>query len=97
MFPILSPLPNTLSEFPSPTSPSEQPVTIAPLPSERRRGKLSFRAQVHETWVRKKTRPWHAIVAGAVSGGVGILFEKKSRRVTIAQQLFVRYGLVPKR
>ena len=67
------------------------PVTMAPTASERRRGRLSFRAQAHEVWVRKKTRRWYAIVAGAIAGGVGVMFEKKGRRVTIAQQMFVRY------
>lgn len=81
----------------SPTSPESQdeedlvlPVTMKPTPSERRRGRLSFRAQTHELWVRKKTRRWHSVLAGAVAGGVGVLFEKRSRRIVIAQQLFVR-------
>lgn len=64
---------------------------MAPTQSETRRGRLSFRAQAHETWVRKKTRRWHAVVAGAVAGGIGIMFEKRSRRIAIGQQLFVRY------
>lgn len=32
---------------------------------------------------------WHAVVAGAIAG-LSVLWEKKSRRITIAQQLFVR-------
>lgn len=35
-------------------------------------------------------RRWHATVAGAVAGAMAILFEKKARRLGIAQQLFVR-------
>lgn len=50
---------------------------------------LSDRAQ--RMVVRKKTRRWHAIVAGAVAGGAAILFETKGRRATIGQQMFVRY------
>jgi len=63
-----------ISPFSSPVTPYEElemPVTMAPTASERRRGRLSFRAQAHEIWVRKKTRRWYAIVAGAVAGGVG--------------------------
>jgi hypothetical protein len=40
--------------------------------------------------VRKKTRRWHSVLAGAVAGAVAISFEKRSRQVVIAQQLFVR-------
>ena len=71
-------------------SPDELPITIAPTISERRRGRLSFQAQIHEAKVRKYTRRWYAAFAGAVAGGLAVLFEKKGRRVTIAQQLFVR-------
>ena len=63
---------------------------MAPTVSERRRGRLSFRAQAHEVWVDKQTRRWYAILAGAVAGGAGIMFEKRSRRIVIGQQLFVR-------
>jgi hypothetical protein len=52
--------------------------------------RLSTQAQAHQEWVRKRTKRWHAIVAGAIAGGLGLLFEKKRRRVSIAQQLFVR-------
>lgn len=83
------------SPFSPPDSPNtpfddELPVTMAPTRSERRRGRLSFRAQAHEVRMRKKTRQWYAVVAGALAGGFGVMFEKKGRRVTIAQQLFVR-------
>ena len=67
---------------------------MKPTPSERRRGRLSFRAQAHELWVRKKSRRWHSLLAGAIAGGVGVMFEKGSRRVVIAQQLFVRYEVI---
>ncbi|KAF8589623.1 hypothetical protein K439DRAFT_324565 [Ramaria rubella] len=52
--------------------------------------RLSIQAQAHQEWVRKRTKRWHAILAGAIAGGLGLAFEKKRRRVTIAQQLFVR-------
>lgn len=46
--------------------------------------------------MRKKTRRWHAVVAGAIAGGLAILFErsKGGRRTVIAQQLFVRFVLL---
>ena len=53
--------------------------------------RLSAQAVAHEIWVRKKGRRWHAFLAGALAGGVAILFETKTRRVGIAQQMFVRY------
>jgi hypothetical protein len=40
--------------------------------------------------VRKQTRRWHAALAGAVAGGLAILWETRSRRAIIAQQMFVR-------
>lgn len=49
---------------------------------------LSKRAQ--EILVRKKTRKWHAALAGAVAGGLAIIWEARSRRGVIAQQMFVR-------
>ena len=92
-FPIISP--NTPIESPfdpsaSPPTPiDELPVTMA-TNGERKRGRLSFRAQAHEKWVRRTARRWHSVIAGAVAGGIGLLFERKGRRLTIAQQLFVR-------
>ena len=88
--PILFPKSIPHSDSPSTPFEDELPVTMAPTRSERRRGRLSIRAQAHEMWIRKRTHRWHAVVAGAVSGGLPLLFEKKGRRVTIAQQLFVR-------
>ncbi|TDL24870.1 hypothetical protein BD410DRAFT_65350 [Rickenella mellea] len=92
--PIVTPPPPIDTPF-APNSPDSDdlesnPITMAPTPADRRRGRLSFRAQAHEVWVRKQTRRWHAILAGAVAGGFGVLFEKKGRRVVISQQLFVR-------
>lgn len=60
---------------------------------ERRRSKprlaLSERAQ--RMLVRKKTRRWHAVAAGALASGIAVMFEKQERRATIGQQMFVRY------
>ena len=52
--------------------------------------RLSEKAVKHELYMRKKGRRWHAALAGAVAGGLAILCEADSRRLTIAQQLFVR-------
>lgn len=60
------------------------------IPLAQRQPRLSLSAQAHQEWLRKKTHRWHAVIAGAVAGAVAITFEKRSRRVNIAQQLFVR-------
>ncbi|KAJ7697594.1 hypothetical protein B0H17DRAFT_1197260 [Mycena rosella] len=39
---------------------------------------------------RKRTRRWHSALAGTISGGLAVLWEKRSRRSDIAQQIFVR-------
>jgi hypothetical protein len=53
--------------------------------------RLALSAQARRLIIRKRTARWHAIVSGAVAGGLAVLFEKSDRRTTIAQQLFVRY------
>ncbi|EGN94945.1 hypothetical protein SERLA73DRAFT_187212 [Serpula lacrymans var. lacrymans S7.3] len=60
------------------------------VPLAQRQARLSLTAQVHQIWVHKKTRRWHSLLAGAVAGGLAVMFEKRSRRIVIAQQLFVR-------
>ncbi|KAI0329609.1 hypothetical protein GY45DRAFT_1304427 [Cubamyces sp. BRFM 1775] len=55
-----------------------------------RHARLSVSAQAHQQWVRKRTRWWYSAFAGAAAGAIAIMFEKKSRRVGIAQQMFVR-------
>ena len=73
----------------SPSPPSQSlPLHISP--GDRREARLSSSAQVHQTWVRKKTRRWHSVLAGAVAGAVAVSFEKRSRQKIIGQQLFVR-------
>ncbi|KAI0298844.1 hypothetical protein BC826DRAFT_85166 [Russula brevipes] len=67
-----------------------QALSLHISPGERREARLSSSAQVHQTWVRKKTRRWHSVLAGAVAGAVAVSFEKRSRQSVIAQQLFVR-------
>ncbi|KAF8549936.1 hypothetical protein OG21DRAFT_1488152 [Imleria badia] len=96
---ILNALPIVLPITPSspPPSPFEEDeeeqsgfVTPLEIPLSERQPRLSLSAQAHQQWVRKKTRRWHAVAAGAIAGGVAIMFEKRSRRLIIAQQLFVR-------
>ncbi|PVF95509.1 hypothetical protein CPB86DRAFT_711129 [Serendipita vermifera] len=52
--------------------------------------KLSKQAKAHEIWIRKKGRRWHAALAGTIAGGLAVLWEKRERRLGIAQQMFVR-------
>lgn len=52
--------------------------------------RLSRQAKAHEVWIRKKGRRWHAALAGGLAGALAVLWEKKERRLGIAQQLFVR-------
>lgn len=56
-----------------------------------RQARLSTSAQHHQQWVRKRTRRWYSVLAGALAGGISIMFEKRSNRLGIAQQMFVRY------
>ena len=67
----------------------DSPIEIAPA-KEKGEVRLSFVAQAHQTWLRRRSARWHSIVAGAVAGGVAISLESPSRRKVIAQQLFVR-------
>lgn len=55
-----------------------------------RSARLSTNAQAHQTWIRQQTKGWYSLVAGAVAGGAAIMFEKRSRRIAIGQQMFVR-------
>ncbi|KAJ7167441.1 hypothetical protein C8R43DRAFT_1121852 [Mycena crocata] len=52
--------------------------------------RLSHTAHAQIVLTRQQTRRWHSALAGAVSGGLAILWEKPSRRSVIAQQVFVR-------
>ncbi|KAJ6525852.1 hypothetical protein B0H10DRAFT_322545 [Mycena sp. CBHHK59/15] len=56
----------------------------------RRSARLSLSAHAQMVLVRKRTRRWHSGLAGAIAGSLAILWEKRSRRVVIAQQMFVR-------
>jgi hypothetical protein len=51
---------------------------------------LALSERTQQLLVRKKTRRWHAVVAGSIAGALAVLFEKRGRRITIGQQMFVR-------
>jgi hypothetical protein len=91
--PILLPV-NEHANLPSPFDDEEEGIealpTLSKVPLSARQPRLSLSAQAHQVWVRKKTRRWHSMFAGALAGGLAVMFEKRSRRVVIAQQLFVR-------
>lgn len=88
LFPINQPPP---SPFDDENEDIEAPPTPFEVPLSARQSRLSLSAQAHQVWVHKKTRRWHAMFAGALAGGLAVMFEKRSRRLVIAQQLFVRY------
>lgn len=79
-------VPSLIEYVPFPTD--EGPVILSSdnIPE----GHLSRTAEAHLEWVRRKTQRWQAVAAGAVAGGVAIMFEQKDRRPGIAQQLLVR-------
>jgi hypothetical protein len=52
--------------------------------------RLSASGRARQAWTKKRTKAWFSVVAGAIAGGVAITFEKRSRRVAIGQQMFVR-------
>ncbi|KAH8827303.1 hypothetical protein DL96DRAFT_1498861 [Flagelloscypha sp. PMI_526] len=59
--------------------------------SERSRdGRLSLSATAQLGIIRKQTRRWHSVLAGFLSGALGIAWEKRARRTIIGQQMFVR-------
>ena len=65
-------------------------ATSIEIPLEKRKGRLSLSKQAQRLLVRKHTRKWHAALAGAISGGLAIMCEKKGRKGIISQQVFVR-------
>ncbi|KAH9029497.1 hypothetical protein EDB85DRAFT_1966271 [Lactarius pseudohatsudake] len=80
---------SSIDELSRPAAESHSPIDITPA-ARKREARLSFIAQAHQTWLRRRSARWHSIVAGAVAGGIAISFENPSRRNGIAQQLFVR-------
>lgn len=60
------------------------------VPLERRTARMSLSKRAQLVLIRKQTRRWHAALAGAVAGGLAIIWEARRRRGVIAQQMFVR-------
>jgi hypothetical protein len=60
------------------------------VPLANRKARLSLSKEAQAVLIRKKTRKWHAALAGAVAGGLAVMWESRSRRRDIAQQMFVR-------
>ena len=56
----------------------------------KRKARLSLSTRAQLVLVRKQTRRWHAALAGGLAGALAIMWEKRSRRVFIGQQMFVR-------
>lgn len=73
---------------------ASHPSNTLIVPLSERRARLSLSAHAQLLLVRKRTRRWHAALAGAVAGGLAVMWETRGRRVTIAQQLFVRWALL---
>ncbi|SRR5258708_4701973 len=69
------------------TMPSKK---YSPLKQEHKRGHLSLHSEI--VYTRLESARWHALLAGGLAG-LSVLWEKKSRRITIAQQSFVRFVL----
>ncbi|PFH47134.1 hypothetical protein AMATHDRAFT_152910 [Amanita thiersii Skay4041] len=68
----------------------DNPTSMVEVALPEHKARLSLSAHAQMIFLRKKTRRWHAALAGALAGGLAIMWEKRSRRGIIAQQLFVR-------
>ena len=80
-------------ESQSPFGNDDEDIELGPpRPADRRdrRPRLSVSGMARQAWTKKRTRAWFSVVAGAIAGGVAITFEKRSRRIDIGQQMFVR-------
>lgn len=61
-----------------------------PINKRVRQLRLSTSGRARQAWTKKRTKVWFSVVAGAIAGGAAIAFEKRSRRIAIGQQMFVR-------
>ncbi|GAW06050.1 hypothetical protein LENED_007943 [Lentinula edodes] len=69
-------LPTTVFDITVPPSPDD---TKTPIMSTQRRRmeRFSLSTQAQRILIRKKTRRWHSALAGAVAGGLGVLWETR--------------------
>ena len=92
LFPAISPDNEESKKTPGTDGPTlENPGKTVEVAVNKHRARLSLSAHAQLVFLRKHTRRWHAAIAGAIAGGLAVIWEKKSRREIIAQQLFVRY------
>jgi len=54
------------------------------------KARLRLTASAKLALITKRTRRWHAAMAGTIAGGLAIMCEKRGRRGVISQQMFVR-------
>ena len=90
---ILNALPLLYQPPHSPFDDDDEDIELgSPRPADRRvrQLRLSVSGSARQAWTEKRTRAWFSVVAGAIGGGVAIMFEKRSRRIAIGQQMFVR-------
>lgn len=73
---------------------AQLPTTTLEVPTNRRKARLSLSTRTQLILIRKRTRRWHAALAGAIAGALAIVWEKRTRRGLIAQQLFVRLVVI---
>jgi hypothetical protein len=90
LIPAINPPKPYVNDDPEAGPTAEHPGSTLKVPLEKRTANLSLSTQAQLVLIRKRTRKWHAALAGSLAGGVAIMWEKRSRRATIAQQLFVR-------
>ncbi|KAJ7785369.1 hypothetical protein DFH07DRAFT_8600 [Mycena maculata] len=90
-FPVIRPsLPSPFEDAVSEDGGTDSGLTTPGIVRGRHPPRLSLSAHARVELVRKRTRRWHSALAGALSGGLAILWEKRGRRTFIAQQVFVR-------
>ena len=88
--PLLYQLPESRTPFVDDDDEDIQLDPPRPVNKRVRQLRLSVSGRARQAWTKKRTKAWFSVVAGAIAGGAAITFEKRSRRVAIGQQMFVR-------
>ncbi|KAF8338497.1 hypothetical protein F5887DRAFT_514825 [Amanita rubescens] len=90
-FPAISPETEQSKKASTADGPTlDNPAKTVEVTLPKHNARLSLSAHAQLVFLRKRTRRWHAALAGAIAGGLAIIWEKRSRREIVAQQLFVR-------